>query len=133
MCMCLHAAYRAHLQGFGATAALKAAIEDKANANARQAGLVAYAAVLETVGTGAEPFLAPLLPAVLEQCGDKVGARCARMCTCMRDGAAHRPGTHAAAVCCARCSAGGCGPWMRCCMSFSTLAQACTRMPPPGP
>lgn len=59
-------------QGFGATQALKAVIEDKANANARSAGLAAYTALCEQLGTAAEPFLAPLLPTVLEQCGDKV-------------------------------------------------------------
>ncbi|GLI71115.1 hypothetical protein VaNZ11_016208 [Volvox africanus] len=58
-------------KGFGATQALKAAIEDKANANARVVGLAAYQAICENIGSAAEPFLAPLLPAVLEQCGDK--------------------------------------------------------------
>ncbi|KAG2488592.1 hypothetical protein HYH03_012911 [Edaphochlamys debaryana] len=62
---------KAGAKGYGATAALKAAIEDKANPAARAAGLAAYQAICETIGTPAEPFLTPLLPAVLEQCGDK--------------------------------------------------------------
>ncbi|PNW84140.1 hypothetical protein CHLRE_04g222700v5 [Chlamydomonas reinhardtii] len=62
---------KAGAKGFGATAALKAAIEDKANPAARQAGLAAYQAICDNIGSAAEPFLAPLLPAVLEQCGDK--------------------------------------------------------------
>ncbi|PNH09958.1 Translational activator gcn1 [Tetrabaena socialis] len=64
-------------KGFGAIPALKAVIEDKANASARQAGMVAYQAICESLGTAAEPFLASLLPAVLEQCGDKRDAAAA--------------------------------------------------------
>lgn len=62
---------KAGAKGYGATAQLKAAIEDKANPAARQAGLAAFKAIAESVGTPSEPFLVPLLSTVVEQTSDK--------------------------------------------------------------
>jgi len=60
------------METYGFAAQLRAAAEDMGNAGAREGALLAYRALAENVGRGAEPFLVPQLPLVLERLSDKV-------------------------------------------------------------
>jgi len=51
---------------------LRAAIDNMSSAEAREGGLQAFASIMQTVGTTAEPFLLSLIPSTLERLADKV-------------------------------------------------------------
>ena len=53
------------------SASLKAALED-ASATAREGALVAYSQLVAEFGAQSEPYLVPLIPALLERASDKV-------------------------------------------------------------
>jgi hypothetical protein len=55
----------------GALAAIKAALEDAKNANAREGALLAVASLAESLGKPAEPYLMPLLANALAALADK--------------------------------------------------------------
>lgn len=61
----------AALVSAGALDAIKAALEDAKNANAREGGLLALAALCGAMGRPAEPYLMPLLGQVLALLADK--------------------------------------------------------------
>eukprot|EP00878_Enallax_costatus_P024333 GHUV01025966.1.p1 GENE.GHUV01025966.1~~GHUV01025966.1.p1 ORF type:complete len:467 (-),score=174.97 GHUV01025966.1:601-1941(-) len=61
----------AALVSAGALEAIKAALEDAKNANAREGGLLALAALCADMGRPAEPYLMPLLGQVLALLADK--------------------------------------------------------------
>ncbi|KAG2423269.1 hypothetical protein HXX76_015419 [Chlamydomonas incerta] len=51
--------------------------DDQNNAVAREAALLTYAALCDSVGTAVEPFVAPMLPVFLERLSDKIAVRAA--------------------------------------------------------
>ncbi|KAI8853491.1 P-loop containing nucleoside triphosphate hydrolase protein [Chytridium lagenaria] len=79
---------------YAITDKLKKAAEDKKNAVAREAAMVAYGAIAESLGRSGEPYMLQALPVVLNSLGDKmVPVRAAA------DVAAKALLSHAAAYC----------------------------------
>lgn len=61
----------ASLQANGLLTKLKAEAEDTSNADAREAALLAFKQLCQSVGRPCEPYVVPLLPMMLERLADK--------------------------------------------------------------
>lgn len=61
----------ASLQANGLLTKLKAEAEDTGNADAREAALLAFKQLCQSVGRPCEPYVVPLLPMMLERLADK--------------------------------------------------------------
>lgn len=63
----------ASLQANGLLSKLKAQTEDLGNADAREAALLAFKQLCQSVGRQCEPYVVPLLPVMLDRTADKSG------------------------------------------------------------
>lgn len=61
----------ASLQANGLLTKLKAETEDMSNADAREAALLAFKQLCQSVGRPCEPYVVPLLPVMLDRLADK--------------------------------------------------------------